>query len=364
MSLTQTTDRADRLNSLLGEAEVDLLLVTDLVNVRYLTGYTGSNGLAVVGPDTRLFVTDFRYVQQAEEEVDPTFERRRARQELTDGIEEVLPAGPLRVGFEEAHVSVREHGRLREELPERIELIPVDGLVERLRAVKDDDEVARIHEAAKLADAAFTELVSRGLTGRTERELAFDLSVAMHRQGAERPSFDVIVAAGAHGALPHASPRDAPVGPDQLVVIDWGAQLDGYCSDCTRTVWTGDSEPGTEEREIYDLVLKAQLAGLEAIRAGAGTRAVDRSAREVIEAAGHGEHFGHGLGHGVGLDIHEAPRLSPRADAALEAGNVVTDEPGVYLPERFGVRIEDLVVVRAGGCEILTGITKELMAVG
>lgn len=364
MSLTQTMSRADRLNSLLPEAEVDLLLVTDLVNVRYLTGYTGSNGLAMVGPEIRLFVTDFRYVQQAAEEVDPAFERRRARQELTDGLEEVLPSGRLRVGFEEAHVSVREHGRLREQLPGRVELIPVDGLVERLRAVKDADEVARIHEAAKLADAAFTELVSRGLSGRTERELAFDLAMGMHGHGAERPSFDIIVAAGAHGALPHATPRDAPVSSDQLVVIDWGAQLDGYCSDCTRTVWTGSLEPGAEEREIYDLVLKAQLTALEAIRAGASTREVDGSAREVIEAAGHGEHFGHGLGHGVGLDIHEAPRLTPREDATLDAGNVVTDEPGVYLPERFGVRIEDLVVVTADGCEILTGISKELMAVG
>jgi Xaa-Pro aminopeptidase len=364
MILTETTSRADRLSSLLPGAEVDLLLITDLVNVRYLTGYTGSNGLALIGPDTRLFVTDFRYVEQAAEEVDPAFERRRARQELTEGLEEVLPSGSLRIGFEEAHVSVREHRRLRGELPERIELIPVEGLVERLRAVKDADEVARIHEAAKLADAAFTELISGGLSGRTERELAFELGMAMHRQGADGPSFDIIVAAGPHGALPHATPRDAPVGADQLVVIDWGAQLDGYCSDCTRTVWTGSSEPGAEEREIYDLVLRAQLAGLEAIRAGASTRAVDASARELIEAAGHGEHFGHGLGHGVGLDIHEAPRLSPRADGVLAAGNVVTDEPGVYLPERFGVRIEDLVVVTGDGCEILTGIPKELPAVG
>jgi Xaa-Pro aminopeptidase len=363
MTLTQTTSRADRLSSLLPDAEVDLLLVTDLVNVRYLTGYTGSNGLALIGPERRLFVTDFRYVQQAAEEVDPAFERRQARQELTDGLEEVLPEGPVRLGFEEAHVSVRQHERLRDELPERVELVGVDGLVERLRAVKDADEVARMQEAAKLADAAFMELVTGGLSGRSERELAFELALAMHRQGADGPSFESIVAAGPHGALPHATPRDVPVAPGQLVVIDWGAQLDGYCSDCTRTVWVGDAEPGAEEREIYDLVLKAQLAGLEAIRAGASTRSVDATAREVIEAAGHGEHFGHGLGHGVGLDIHEAPRFSPRSDTALEAGNVVTDEPGVYLPERFGVRIEDLVVVTEEGCEILTGVSKELMTV-
>ncbi len=364
MSLTQTTGRADRLSSLLPEAEVDLLLVTDLVNVRYLTGYTGSNGLAVIGPEMRLFVTDFRYVEQAAEEVDPAFERRRARQELTDELEEVLPGGPLRVGFEEAHVSVREHRRLRDQLPERVELIPIEGLIERLRAVKDPGEVAQIHEAAKLADAAFTELVTRGLVGRTERELAFELTMAMRRQGAERASFDIIVAGGAHGALPHAMPRDAPITADQLVVIDWGAQLEGYCSDCTRTVWAGSSEPNGEEREVYDLVHKAQLAGLEAIRGGAGTRSVDSAARQVIEAAGYGEYFGHGLGHGVGLDIHEAPRLSPRSDSALEPGNIVTDEPGIYLPGRFGVRIEDLVVVTDDGCEVLTSLSKELTVVG
>jgi Xaa-Pro aminopeptidase len=362
MTLMQKTGRAERLSALLAEAEVDLLLVTDLVNVRYLTGYTGSNGLAVVGTDARSFVTDFRYVEQAAEEVDPSFERRQARQELTDDLEEVLPGGQLRLGFEAAHMTVSEHQRLREELPERIELVGVEDLVEQLRAVKDPEEVARIHEATKLADAALTELLDAGLAGRTERELALELAVAMQRHGAEGPSFDAIVAAGPHGALPHATPRDVEVTPGQLVVVDWGARFEGYCSDCTRTVWVG-SEPGGEEREAYDLVLKAQLTGLEAIRAGARTRAVDAAARAVIEAGGHGEHFGHGLGHGVGLAIHEAPRLSPRSDTLLAAGNVVTDEPGIYLPGRFGVRIEDLLVVSDGGNEILTGLSKELIAV-
>ena len=362
MSLIQQTDRAERLTTLLPEAEVDALLVTNLVNVRYLTGYTGSNGLAAIGPQLRVFVTDFRYVQQAAEQVDPSFERRQSQLELTDSIEEVLPGGSLRLGFEESHMTVHDHARLRAELDQRIELVPVDGLVERLRAVKDPDEVARIQEAAKLADAGLTELLNHGLAGRTERELAFDLGVAMHGQGADAPSFDVIVAAGPHGALPHAFPRDVEVRPGQLVVIDWGARLEGYCSDCTRTVCVG-SEPDADQREVYELVLGAQLAGLEAVRAGASTRQVDGTAREVITAAGHGDEFGHGLGHGVGLDIHEAPRLSPRSDSALEAGNVVTVEPGVYLPDRFGVRIEDLVVVTEEGCEILTGLTKELTVV-
>lgn len=362
MTVAQETDRADRLVARLSDAEVDALLVSDLVNVRYLTGYTGSNGLALVGPDTRAFVTDFRYVQQASEEVDPAFARHQASLELSDAIEEVLPGGPVRLGFEDGHVSVRDHRQLREKLPDRVELVAVNGLVEGLREVKAPEEVDRIREAAKLADAAFAELVAEGLVGRSERALAFALGEKMFRLGAARPSFDTIVAAGSHGALPHATPRDVEVGPGELVVIDWGAELDGYCSDCTRTVATG--EPEAEAREIYALVLEAQLAGLEAVRAGADGQAVDAAAREIIAAAGHGEHFGHGLGHGVGLEIHEAPRLSQRSDSVLEAGSVVTVEPGVYLPERLGVRIEDLVVVTDGGCEILTSVSKELTIVG
>jgi Xaa-Pro aminopeptidase len=359
MSLTQTAGRVERLSALIPDAEVDALLVTGLVNVRYLTGYTGDNGLAVISPETRAFVTDFRFVEQAADEVDPSFERRQAQLELVDSIEAVLPSGPLRLGFESTHVSVRDHGRLREELPARIELVPVDGLVEQLRTVKEADEVDRIEEAAKLADAAFSELVEGGLAGRSERELAFSLEVNMHRQGAAGPSFDVIVASGPHGALPHGMPRDVEVTPGQFVVIDWGARLDGYCSDCTRTVYVG-GEPGPEEQEVYDLVLQAQLAGLDAIRAGISAREVDSAARSLIDAHGHGAHFGHSLGHGVGLEIHEAPRLSQRSDATLEAGNVVTDEPGIYLPGRFGVRIEDLVVVTEDGAQILTGVSKEL----
>jgi Xaa-Pro aminopeptidase len=243
-------------------------------------------------------------------------------------------------------------------LPDRVSLVGVDGLVEQLRAVKEPDEVARIREAAKLADAALDRVLADGLAGRTERQVVLSLTNAMYDLGASRPSFEAIVAAGPHGALPHAMPRDVQIGRDELVVIDWGAELDGYCSDCTSTVATGDV--GAEAREIYSLVLEAQLGGLRAVRPGAGGREVDRVARDIIEAAGHGEHFGHGLGHGVGLAIHEAPRLSQRSGAVLQAGNVVTVEPGVYLPGKFGVRIEDLVVVTEDGCETLTSLSKDL----
>jgi Xaa-Pro aminopeptidase len=351
--------RAERLLGLLPDADVDLMLVTDLVNVRYLTGYTGSNGLALIGSERRVFITDFRYVEQAAREVDPSFERLRAPQELLDAIAEQIPDGQLRLGFEAAHVSVRTHLRVRDLLAQRIELVPTSGLVEQLRVVKDQGEVERIRAACALADAAFERVISEGLVGRTEREVALALEVAMRELGAQRPSFDSIVAAGPHGALPHAQPRDVVIEPDQLVVIDWGAQLDGYCSDCTRTVATGPLDD--EATAIYAVVRSAQLAGVEAVRAGRPGREVDRVARAVIEESGYGERFGHGLGHGVGLEVHEAPRLAKRSEDELQAGNVVSVEPGVYLPGSLGVRIEDLVTVTDEGCEIMTSITKDLI---
>ncbi|MGZ4191329.1 MAG: M24 family metallopeptidase [Solirubrobacteraceae bacterium] len=354
------TDRASRLAEKLPEVGADLLVVTSLVNVRYLTGFTGSNGIVLVGPDTRLFLTDFRYVEQSAAEVDAAFDRQIG-QELMDLLPELLPASAGRLAFEDAHMTVRAHGRLRELVGNAVELVAGGDLVESLRAVKDSEEIERIGEAAKLADAALRQIMEQGLVGRTEVEVATALERAMGDLGAQRPSFDTIVAAGPHGALPHATPRDVAIGPGELVVIDWGAELDGYCSDCTRTLATGDL-PG-DWLDAYELVREAQLAGVGALRAGVGGREADAAARDVIDAAGHAEHFGHGLGHGVGLEIHEAPRLSRRSDSVLAAGNVVTVEPGVYLPGQFGVRIEDLVVVTDTACTILTSMPKELLTV-
>jgi Xaa-Pro aminopeptidase len=354
--------RADRLAARLPDMGADLLMVTSLVNVRYLTGYTGSNGLALIGPDTRLFFTDFRYTEQSAAEVDSAFERRIFTLDLFDGVADALPDEPVRLGFEDANLTVRSHRRLRELVPQSVELVAAGDSVESLRAVKEPGEIERIVAATAVADAALRQVIEQGLVGRTEIEVATALERAMRDLGAKRPSFDSIVAVGPHGALPHAQPRDVEIPAGELVVIDWGAELDGYCSDCTRTLATG--ELSDTAREIYELVLEAQLAGLEAVRAGVGGRDADAAARRVIDAAGHGEHFGHGLGHGVGMEIHEGPRLSQRSDAVLEAGNVVTVEPGVYLPGRFGVRIEDLVVVTETGCDILTSVPKDLIIVG
>jgi Xaa-Pro aminopeptidase len=347
--------RADRL----ALGELDALVVTNLVNVRYLTGYTGSNGVAVVGRERRLFLTDFRYMTQAAEQVQG-FEVARGERDLLGDVAEAISG---RVGFEDASLSVRRLERLRSLVGEKAELVPAGDLVESLRAVKEPVELDRVRAATALADRALSTVLERGLAGRTEHDVAVDLEHEIRLLGAEAVSFEPIVASGSHGALPHAEPRGEAIPADVLVTIDWGAKLDGYCSDCTRTFATGE---GVEEEalEVYELVRAVQQASVEEVRAGRGGREVDAVGRATIAEAGHGDHYGHGLGHGVGLDVHEAPTLSPRSKDTLAAGNVVSVEPGVYVPGRFGVRIEDLVVVTDDGCEVLTSLPKQLTVVG
>jgi Xaa-Pro aminopeptidase len=352
--------RSDRVAARLAERQADLLLVTDMVNVRYLTGFTGSNAMVVVGPDTRRFITDFRYVERAKAEV-KEFDRERAPQEFADALKTGWPEGPVRLGFEDQHMSVRQHKRLRELLPDRIELVPAGGAVEDVRALKEPEEIAAIRAAAALGDEIYEWVRERGLVGRTERAVALALEEEMRHRGASAPSFDSIVASAEHGALPHAEPRDVEIAPNTLVTLDLGVRLDGYCSDCTRTWATG--ELPDDLASIYDLTLRAQQAAVDAVRPGPSGREVDAVARDLIAAEGHGEHFGHGLGHGVGLEVHEAPRLARSSSDTLQAGNVVTVEPGVYLPGRGGVRIEDLVVVTQDGCDVLSRTVKALTTV-
>jgi Xaa-Pro aminopeptidase len=349
--------RADRLVELVAERELDSLLVTNLLNVRYLTGFTGTNGACVVTADERLFFTDFRYVAQAREQV-PDFERIEASRDMLGDLAKRLGG---RAGFDDDDLSVAAHRKLGEKVPDGVELVPAGGLVEQLRAVKDDAEAAAMAAAAEISTAAYHSLRERGLAGRTEREVALGLTRFMEDSGAEGASFPPIVASGAHGALPHAVPRDVEIPRDTLVVIDIGAIVDGYCSDCTRTIATGSL--GDDVLEIYELVRNAQVEALGATVAGAECSAVDGVARELIDAAGHEEHFGHGLGHGVGLQVHEAPRLGKTAEGSLDGGNAVTVEPGVYVPGEVGVRIEDLVIVTDGEPRILTGFPKGLVTV-
>jgi Xaa-Pro aminopeptidase len=372
---TENDLRASRVRRLAGELaalELDALMVDSLVDVSYLTGFTGSHAMALVvadsarqelGPDR--FLTDFRYDTQSAEQVLDVFQREIVTGDLLDALAQALSERTGRLGFDDASLSVKGHGHLAELLGEGWELVPAGGAVKRLRAVKDAGEIARIRAASELADEALRLVLEDGLVGRTEREVAIELELRMRRLGAQAPSFPSIVASGDHAALPHAQPRDRPIARDVLVTIDWGALHEGYCSDCTRTYATGEGI-SAQAREIYALVLSAEEQGVAAVIAGRNGREVDAVAREVIEQAGQGENFGHGLGHGVGMEVHEGPRLSRTAgDEPLEAGNVVTVEPGVYLPGLLGVRIEDLVVVGegAGSQEVLTSLPKVLTVV-
>ena len=349
--------RADRLVELIAERELDQLFVSDLTNVRYLTGFTGTNGACLVGREQRIFFTDFRYTERAEREVGEEWERPEAERELVPQI-----AGRMsrKVGFEDAKLSVLQLARLQAAVAEDVDFVPAGDLVERLRAVKEPEEIERMAVASELADDVYRWALERGLIGRTERDVARACEARIRELGAE-PSFPPIIAAGDNGGLPHAEPGEREIGSGELVVLDMGAQLDGYCSDGTRTFATG--EPGDDAREVYDLVLATQLAALAAIRVGASGKEVDAVAREMIVEAGHGDHFGHGLGHGVGLEVHESPRLGINSEEELREGNAVTVEPGIYLPGRFGVRIEDLVVVTADGYRNLSGTPKELQLV-
>lgn len=347
--------RTDRLVELLEGRELDSLLVSNLINVRYLTGFTGTNGAVIVRRDgERLFFTDFRYVEQAADQV-RGFDTVTVGGDMTGDVASRLVG---RTGFDDEHMTVRAHAKLGDKLDGGVELVGAGGIVEDLRLVKDADEVAAMRGATQIADEVYEHLRDRGLAGRIEREVALEIEFEMRRRGAEGPSFPPIVASGAHGALPHGVPRDVEIPADTLVVLDFGAILDGYCSDCTRTFATGSVDE--QAQEAYGLVLRAQVESLAAVRAGANCREVDAVARTIIEEAGHGDHFGHGLGHGVGLEIHEGPRLAKTAEGDLRAGSAVTVEPGVYLPGVVGVRIEDLAIVTADGSDVLTTFPKEL----
>jgi Xaa-Pro aminopeptidase len=369
-SATAGAERAERLAGLVAERGLDQLLVGDLVrpgdseragtaNLRYLTDFTGTSGLCVVGPGESVFVTDFRYVERAAREVPDGFDRVRAERQLLPAVAERLKG---RVGYDDANTSVRSLRRLEELAGDDVELIAAAGLVEQLRRSKDEAEVEAIAAAASLADEVYGWIAERGLAGRSERDVQLAAEQRMRELGAEDPAFPAIVASGPNGALPHHEASAREIAAGELVTIDMGAIVDGYCSDCTRTFATGDV--ADEAREVYELVHDAQAAALEAAAAGAKASDVDAAARERIAAAGHGDEFGHGVGHGVGIEVHEGPRLGPGSEEELDSGDVVTIEPGVYVAGGFGVRIEDLVVVESGGVRNLSSFPKQLQSVG
>ncbi|HSC49978.1 MAG TPA: Xaa-Pro peptidase family protein [Gaiellaceae bacterium] len=341
--------RIDRLRATLEEP----LLVTHGPNVRYLTGFASSNAALLVEPERLRLFTDFRYVDAAR--AVEGVELVETKRSLAAALAELLEG---RVGFEADAVSYATWETLR---GGGLDLVPRRGLVEALRAVKDEAELDTIRRAGEITSRAYERFASERFVGRSERELAWRLDELFHELGAHAPAFETIVASGPNAARPHARPTDREVQAGETVVIDAGAQVDGYCADCTRTFATGPLPD--ELQAAYAATLEGQLAGLGAVRAGVTGVDADAAARDVIEAAGYGEKFGHGLGHGVGLDVHEAPRLSRESSDTLAAGNVATVEPGIYLEGLGGIRIEDLVIVTDGAPEILTTSTKDLVTV-
>jgi Xaa-Pro aminopeptidase len=354
--------RIGRLRAEFADAGIDALLVTFLPNVRYLTGFTGSAAMVLVTPDAALFTTDGRYRTQSAEQldgagVDATIEIGVTAADQRDVFARALDPG-ARVGLE-AHAVSWSLQRALADAFDGHELVATDGLVEQLRLVKEAGEVARIHAACAIADDALGALLPSLHEGRTERDFALDLEVEMRRRGASGNSFDPIVASGPNAAKPHARPSSRVIERGELVVIDFGCIVDGYCSDMTRTVSVGD--PGPDARRIWDVVRESQWAGRDAVRAGVDCATVDAACREVIAAAGWADAFVHSTGHGVGLEIHEAPRVAASARDTLATGLVVTVEPGVYLPGVGGARIEDTVVVTPDGSDPLTAFPKELV---
>jgi len=339
----------------LAERLRERLLVTDLVNIRYLTGFESSNAALLVDPKgpVTLF-TDFRYIEAASKV--PGVELEQSKRSLLSDLGQRLRG---RLGFEADSARYDDVEKLRSG---SLRLVETHGEVEALRAIKDADEIALIRRASLAAERGFEALTAETWVGHSERELAWRLRVLFHAHGADGLAFDTLIAGGPNGAQPHGKPSDDLVEPRTLVIADFGAHIEGYCSDCTRTLSTGEL-PG-ELRRIYELCLEAQLAAVAGIRPGMSGVEADRLARDVIEAGGYGEQFGHGLGHGVGLQVHEAPTLSRESSSTLEEGQVITIEPGIYLSGLGGVRIEDLAVVRSDGVELLSSFPKELIAVG
>lgn len=354
--------RRRRLTRELSRKRLDALLVSSPTNVAWLTGFTGEDSVVLVGAEWTTLVTDGRFTEQAERECPDVLAHRRGGP-MAAAIAAALNGRKVRcLGFEARQMTVWSRDAVARAIGGR-SLCATDDLVEHAREVKDQAEVAAIRKAVRIAQRAFKELTAQGAgywIGRSEQQIAAELEYRMRILGAEGASFPIIVAAGAHGSLPHYRPGGAKIRCDQAVLIDWGARVGGYCSDLTRVVFTGRIPP--QIGRIYEVVLRSQVAGIEAVKAGRAGKTVDAAARAVIAGAGFADQFGHGLGHGLGLEVHEAPRVSPMGDKRLRKHAVVTVEPGIYLPGVGGVRIEDDVLVESDRGVVLSSLPKSLQA--
>lgn len=339
------------------EPQIDALLITSLPNIRYLTGFTGSNAYLYLTADAEVLFTDPRYRIQAG--LETSCKVAIVKGSTLIGVTAAISRRkPRNLGFERNHAAFHTFDYLREKLALGIELKPVGNIVEELRMVKSDGEVELIRRAVQTNSKAFARTLGKIRVGMQERDIAAELEYQMRRGGAQGPSFDTIVASGARAALPHARPGTDPVLANQLLLIDMGATQDGYTSDMTRTVFVGSAP--VKWKKNYRAVLEAQVAAIAAIRSGVRTSKVDAAAREVLKSHGLDKAFTHSTGHGLGLEIHESPRVGKKDKTVLKAGMVVTVEPGIYLENEGGIRIEDTVLVTATGCEVLTPTSKEL----
>lgn len=354
------TDRIGALRAALAEADLDGLFSLSPPANQYFSGFTGTTSAVLVSAREAVFLCDFRYTEQAARQV-RGFETHEVQGAFETRCGEWLDRlGIRRAGFDPHALTVAQRDAVAKAAKASLESTDI---VQRLRQVKDAEEIAALREASTLGEGVLFDLVERLRPGMREREAAAFVEHAFKERGAQGPSFDTIALFGPRSSLPHGMPGDKPLERGDAVLFDFGCRLGGYCSDLTRTFAFG-TIPGAWFEEIYDLTLTAQRIALEAIRPGIPCREVDAIARDLIRDAGYGAHFGHGLGHGVGLEIHESPRLNMHSEAVLEAGMVVTVEPGVYLPGKGGVRIEDLVVVTEDGCDILTNAPKALRVLG
>jgi Xaa-Pro aminopeptidase len=352
--------RLDKLNEHLRTKQIDKFLVSNISNVRYLSGFSGSTAAMLVEPDGATLVTDFRYREQAEGEVYRGIRVEIDTREALTAIIDMIKGFEGKVGFESASLTYGVYEKLQNSL--KAGLVPVEASVELLRQVKDESELATIAKSVDIADEVFAEIVTEIKPGLTEVDLAARIDFLLRKKSSQIPAFETIVASGEHSSLPHAKPTTRVIREGDLVKMDFGAIWDGYCSDITRTVVVGKASKRVHE--IYDIVLAANEKAIAGVRAGIKGSDVDAVARDYITEKGYGEEFGHGLGHGVGLEIHEGPRFSRKDDTVLKPGMVATVEPGIYIPGWGGVRIEDIVVVEDGGCKVLTSSEKTLIEVG
>ncbi len=351
-------ERVSSLRQLMSENRLDGVFAYSHENRRYISGFTGSTGYIVIGKNITEFITDFRYMEQAALQCEG-FEVVIQSNTLMEKIAEALRKdGIKRLGIEDDFMTVGFCEDLKRALP-GIELIPARSLFSKLRVIKDASEIANIRKAANIADEAFMHLLSFIKPGMRESEVALELEYTMKKKGATATSFDSIVASGVRSSLPHGIASEKIIENGEFLTLDFGCVYNGYCSDMTRTVFIG--KPTEKHRRIYDIVLRAQVEAFKGIKPGVSGKSVDKIARDIITNEGYGEYFGHGLGHGVGLAVHEDPRLSILGENILEAGMIVTDEPGIYIPDFGGVRIEDLVLVTETGAESLSKSPKELI---